>query len=164
MSIFIIGHQGVGKSTVAQLLGLELKCRVAETGQVVTDELARLYARFVTGSSEHASYWSTGLTALKEDVRDQLETLGDLLTRMKPDCLVSRCQMHATIIVGIRRRCEVLTLSRSAADIWIRVERPNASKQGVFELGDMPCDFVVRNNGNLSDLEALVKAIAPAIK
>jgi len=164
MSIFIIGRQGAGKSTVAQMLSAELKCRVAETGQVVTDELARLYARFVSGNREHAGFWSKGLGTLKEDVRDQLETLGELMTRLKSDCLISRCRMEATIIVGVRRRCEVFATPRSSADTWIRVERPSAANRGVFELDDLPCDFVLRNNGSFADLEATVKAMAQAIK
>lgn len=172
MRIFIIGAEESGKSTASRFLSLELGIPAAETGRVVIRELAKFHVQqrdtypdvdVVAATIEHC----------KEQFREHLRMMGTMMTKLKPTALIDDCvnPYAPAIIVGVRRIREVQGLAdhgyRYMTDaVWIRIDRPGFNRKpgDVFELHDMPCDYVVRNCGSLQCLRERMIRIAAELR
>lgn len=170
MKIFIVGADQVGKTTVAELLGNRLKMPVGETGDMLCAFLARVYAGREGDycDSQHFKTWVLRILNHKEMFRPQLASLGDLLARVDPRYLVEQCAHFAPIIVGVRRRREVIPFVAKGVEkknIWIKVRGPNrgALRSSIFELGPYEFDYSVNNFGHLDWLKQNVDELADKI-
>jgi hypothetical protein len=164
MRIFIVGPSRCGKSAAAQFLAEALGVHYAETGRIVIRELAKLY-----GSKADEDRWAQMISVCKREYREELTGLGDLMTRLKPDCLIHACADLAPIVVGVRRRCEVMGYLHGSHrarwnSIWIKVRGGSGTERDDhFELHDQPANFEVRNFGTLNDLRSTMQEIGRLI-
>ena len=168
MKIFLFGDARCGKSSAARFLAQSLGCEMAETGQVVINELAKMYAAG-NGSVDGMQTWSKLINAGKCEFRKELSVIGDLMTRISPTYLIDECGKRARIVVGVRRRREVLGYFQSCGrqswnSIWIRVvARQPHSSDSSYELHGQPCDYEVQNTGDLNELQQKMYALARVI-
>jgi hypothetical protein len=162
--IFIVGPNQCGKSAAAQFLAETLGVQFAETGRIVIRELAKLY-----GSKADEDRWAQMISVCKREYREELTGLGDLMTRLKPDCLIDACADLAPIVVGVRRRREVMGYLHGPHrarwnSIWIKVRGGRSAEQDDhFELHDQPANYEVRNFGSLDDLRWTMREIGRLI-
>lgn len=176
MNIFVIGDARSGKSSAARFLAQALGSEMAETGDVVIEQLAKLYAVSHSHGYEavpgHASVetWSKLIRLGKPEFRRELAAIGDMLVEVSPTSLIDVCAKRAQVIVGVRRRREVLGYFQGYGHagwrcVWIRVVGPYAKlKDPSYELADQPCDYEVINSGDLSELQKKMFALARVIQ
>lgn len=168
MNIFIIGGERCGKSTAAQHLAKALGCDFAETGRPVIRELAKLYAS--SKEPDRIETWEKLIRIGKSEFRSELATIGDLMTKLAPTCLIEHCCKRARIVVGVRRRREVLSFFQAHGRnvneaLWIKIVASQPLVVGSnFELQDQPCDYEVVNDGDYAQLEQKVNAVASKIQ
>jgi hypothetical protein len=170
MRIFIIGTEQSGKSTASRFLSLAMNIPARETGRTVIRHLANLMARKPECLDNVAAVAAT-IECNKERYRKDLRELGNLMTQLKPTALIDDCADPYTpgIIVGVRRQREVMGLANRDARyytdaVWIRIDRPSKrDPREVFELQDMPCDYIVKNDGSLNALRDRMRSIARSL-
>jgi hypothetical protein len=169
MRIFVIGQHETGKSAAALYLAQALQCEHAETGRVVIGELARFYAAGSQNPDAQVT-WQRMIGVAKREFRDELIVMGNLMTRLSPTCLIDECCNRASIVVGVRRRAEVLGYLNLGDPshwdaLWIKVLGGKAKQADrTYELQDQPCDFSVVNDGALIDLHRKMFDIAAIIR
>ena len=169
MKIFIIGSERCGKSSAAFFLSQALNCEYAETGRLVINELAKLYA---TGNGAPESYdtWVRIIGLHKDEFRHELGVVGDLITTLAPTHLIDDCAKRARIVVGVRRRREVLSFFRNCSRQdwncrWIKIVAPQPAVSGSrYELRSQPCDYEVVNDGDLPALQEKMQTVARKIQ
>jgi hypothetical protein len=169
MRIFIVGAERSGKSTAALYLSEALYCKFAETGDLVIDELAKLYS-LGNGLHQKTETWARIIGLHKEDFRPELGVIGDLITRIRPSALIDACPRRARIVVGVRRKREVFGCyerrsRRGWNSLWIKIvsNRPPVSASR-YELQDHPCDGEIVNDGDLSALQSKMYELARIIQ
>ena len=169
MRIFIIGQHESGKSAAALYLAQALLCEHAETGRVVIGELAKFYAAG-SRNGDAVETWRRMIGVAKREFRDELIAIGDLMTRLSPTCLIDECCKRASIVVGVRRRCEIMSFLNNGDlsnwdALWIRiVGGKSKTADPTYELHGQPCDFEVVNDGALIDLHRKMYDVAAAIR
>ena len=170
MNIFIIGAERCGKSTAALHLSQALNCEYAETGRRVIRELAKFYAK---GSEDPQSVerWAKLIGLHKPEFRKELGLFGDLITGVSPTHLIDECLRRARIVVGVRRRREVLGYFQrygqgSWKSVWIKIKSTTGQteKASRYELAEQPCDFEVINDGSPEDLQSKMQSLAQKIQ
>ena len=170
MKIFIIGPANSGKTTTARLLAEELDCKHAETGHVLMNRLAELFAASEPGNKT-VTFWFKQISLCKDEYRQALAALGDLMTSLQSSCLIDACACRASIIAGVRRQCEVwghLAYDRRIDDksVWIKVKRPGAKMTAGdnYDLDDFKPHFELVNDGSLDVLGGKVRELADEIR
>jgi adenylate kinase family enzyme len=164
--VFIVGPDGSGKSSAARFLAMELGFPMAETGDVLVNELARVYA----AGDDNREHWARTIHGCKDEFRGELQVIGDLMTRLKPACLIDACCRKARIIVGVRRVKEMAAYatngdSEGLPSVWIKLVRvPERTRGSRYELGRLRCDYEVLNAGNLSKLQETLRRIAAEVR
>ena len=168
MRIFIVGPSRSGKSTAAQMFSKILNVDYAETGETVIEALAKFYA-LSHQRMEAMPMWKLLLKICNAEFGPELTAMGDVLTAIDPSALIEPCLKKAAIIVGVRRRCEVIAYLKSndplgRKTVWIKMRCDNnLLSESRYELWDCPCDFEIINEGSLTDLEEKVRRITEAI-
>jgi hypothetical protein len=172
MRIYIIGAEESGKSTASRFLSLELGIPAAETGRVVMRELAKFHAQ-QRDTYPDVDVVAATIEQCKDQFRGHLRMMGTMMTKLKPTVLIDECTnpYAPAIIVGVRRIREVQGLadhgySYMTDAVWIRIDRPGHDRKpgDVFELHDMPCNYVVRNCGSLKCLRERMIRIAAELR
>lgn len=169
MKIFVIGPHESGKSAAALYLAQALQCEHAETGRVVIEELAKFYGAS-SRNSDAVLTWKRMIGVSKREFRDELIVMGNLMTRLAPTCLIEECCKQASIVVGVRRKAEVMGYMRNGDptvwdSIWIRIVGGKARKPDpTYELHDQPCDYEIVNEGTLIDLHRKTYDVAMTIR
>ena len=171
MNIFIVGPAGTGKSTVARAMAEVYVCPAAETSQVLVRNLAELFAAGESGGKP-PDYWRQAIDGCKEEYRQALVQLGDLITSLRPSALIEACVGAGghSVIAGVRRACEIegyLTASQSPAkSVWIKVRRPRQPplSNDRYELELFRPHYEIINDGTLEDLEEMARDLAAGIQ
>jgi len=165
MKILIIGPDRSGKTSVATMLADELGLQASETSDIIMMKLAEFYSR--SAPDKDVKSWARTIHVCKEEFRGELTALGDILTQVSPTYLVDEASKRGEIVVGLRRRQELFGYINSVPErvretILIRVSAP--VYQADFELNHCPCDYEVRNDGDMNGLRTQISAVANAIR
>jgi hypothetical protein len=172
MRIFIIGAEESGKSTASRFLSLELGIPAEETGRVVMRELAKYHVK-QGDTYPDVEVVAATIELCKDQFREHLRMMGTMMTKLKPTALIDGCThpYKPAIVVGVRRMREVQGLmlqdERHLADaVWIRIDRPGHDRKpgDVYELDDLPCEYVVRNCASLKCLRERMIQIAGSLR
>ena len=167
MRIFIIGRSRSGKSLAARYLAEALACDWSETSTPVIRELAEL-CKVSSGMLDDGQCWERLIRVGKDEFRAELQRMGDLMVRLRPGYLIRECCARSRIIVGVRRRCEVLDYFRHHdpsgwRSVWIKIIAENSRPDPHFELDHAKVDFEVINNGDPSSLAQQMNRISRLI-
>lgn len=105
--IFVVGEDGVGKSTFAAALGEALGLQVGETSRVLDGPTARIAAEVIDAQVQEVV---DAMACRKDQWRASKRAVGDAMCEFDAAALMKRCAAQgAKIIVGMRRTSEVLT-------------------------------------------------------
>lgn len=169
MRIFVIGEARSGKSTAARFLAESMGYECAETSELLIRELAKLYSA-ANGYVGGVETWAKLIAMGKSEFRKELACIGDLCVSFSKTYLIDECLKRAQIVVGVRRRSEVLGYfqnhgRQSWKSVWIKVVGPESGvTSSNYELQGQPCDYLVTNSGDLNELKHKMFALARVLQ
>ena len=173
-TIFVVGAQGSGKSTFARMLSDALEqlpepsCLghwpVSECSTILARRLAHLLQPCFPLPGVDEQQLAERIVRNKDYFREALRRLGEQMAEDSPAQLVRMAARHGRIVVGVRRREEVLAYcaqqmehgdSRGDRNLWVLVDRtptgPDDFEREMFQL--QICRKTIFNNGDVALLK-----------
>lgn len=134
--VLVVGPSGSGKSTLAAALAAELGMAVGETSEY----LLKHYRLFKVNEGFHDEETIGAWIAREKDQekRQALLAFGDVLTGLRPACLLHGAARKGQVLVGARRKVELEAWYQYADhrdDFLIEIV-DSASKDDAYELFD----------------------------
>lgn len=187
--ISISGHGGAGKDEFAQMLAKEAGLRYLESTSEIIKEV--WWAQIQAGhwsrhrTAEHA--WKLvvmgldgifiepdeypNIEAFYADRRNRREEwkqyIGRYNTHYDPEDGIATYKQTVArgnqFLCGIRQRREFLTCRMKLVDLTVWIDRPGIPKDPTQEYESSLCQFLIRNNGSLEDLQVQACSFATSV-
>lgn len=183
-TIFIVGPSGGGKSLFARLLSNALHVHanpiaqgwnVADCSTFLAKRLAHVLHPHLTLPGFTEQQLSQHIIDHKDRFRESLRRIGEQLAKDAPAALIREAKHVGRIVVGVRRREEVIGYAeymrdwRRAGnhnDLWILVDSTALSVQDDFDRAFFQmqvCKKKIWNNGNMDLLRQNAQSLADEI-